>query len=309
MKWRRKLWIAVVALTILATFWLWTPDQSRAVLERQFLAQPDDMVMVASTPLHVRDDGPENAAAIIMLHGFGASLHTWEPLARELVPAYRVIRLDLPGSGLSPPDATNDYRDERVISLLLELMDDRDIQRAVLVGNSIGGRIAWRAAAMHPERFSKLVLIAPDGFASPGFEYGKAPEVPALMGLMRYVLPRSLLQSNLEQSYGDPALLSDATVYRYHQLMLAPGSRRALLERLEQTVLIDPRTLLRGIDVPVLLLWGEKDALIPVSNAQDYLEYLPNAQLVSFPQLGHVPHEEAPQVLLQPLLEFLASEG
>lgn len=292
-----------------AAIWLWTPDRSRGELEALYLRSPDDMTEVAGTQLHARDDGPRDAPVLIMLHGFGSSLHTWEPWAQALVGEYRVIRLDLPGAGLSPPDPTNDYTDARSIALILALMDRRSVLRATLVGNSLGGRIAWTLAAKHPERTDKLVLISPDGFASPGLEYGKAPDVPIALQAMQYVLPKALLQMSLEPSYGDPSVMSTATVDRYHHLMLAPGVRKALLARMEQTVLVPPKPLLRSIKAPVLLLWGEKDALIPFSNAADYARNVPDIRLVSFPELGHVPHEEAPELSLTPLRAFLTERS
>jgi pimeloyl-ACP methyl ester carboxylesterase len=112
---------------------------------------------------------------VILLHGFGASLDTWEPWAGRLSEQFRVIRLDLPGFGLTGADPTGDYSDARAMKLLAGLMDQLGIQRASLIGNSLGGRIAWNFAAMHPDRVRSLVLISPDGFASPGFEYGRAP--------------------------------------------------------------------------------------------------------------------------------------
>jgi pimeloyl-ACP methyl ester carboxylesterase len=102
---------------------------------------------------------------------------------------FRVIRLDLPGAGLSPPDPTGDYTDARTMALLIALQDRLGIERASLVGNSIGGRIAWTYAATHPERVDRVVLISPDGFASPGFDYGQPPEVPGVLGLMQVALP------------------------------------------------------------------------------------------------------------------------
>jgi pimeloyl-ACP methyl ester carboxylesterase len=292
-----------------AAIWLWTPDRSRGELEALYLRSPDDMTEVAGTQLHARDDGPRDAPVLIMLHGFGSSLHTWEPWAQALVGKYRVIRLDLPGAGLSPPDPTNDYTDARSIALILALMDRRSVLRATLVGNSLGGRIAWTLAAKHPERTDKLVLISPDGFASPGLEYGKAPDVPIALQAMQYVLPKALLQMSLEPSYGDPSVMSTVTVDRYHHLMLAPGVRKALLARMEQTVLVPPKPLLRSIKAPVLLLWGEKDMLIPFSNAADYAKNVPDIRLVSFPELGHVPHEEAPELSLTPLRAFLTERS
>jgi len=298
--------LAILTVIGFAAFWLWTPDKRWSVLRHDYLANPADLIDVGGVSLHVREDGPSAASTLIMLHGFGSSLHTWEAWANALSQDHRVIRLDLPGSGLSPPDPKSDYRDERIIEILLRLMDEKGIAKATLIGNSIGGRIAWRTAAAHPERVDKLVLVAPDGFASPGFEYGKAPSVPIVMSLMRHVLPKSMVRSNLAQSYGDPAALTDATVDRYYDLMLAPGSRQALLERMRQTVLTDPRPALEAIESPVLLVWGEKDALIPLGNAQDYLDHLSDARLVSFPDLGHVPHEEAPEKTLPPVAEFLS---
>ena len=124
--------------------------------------------------------------------------------------------------------------------------------------------------------------------------------------VMRYVLPKSMVRSSLAQAYGDPALLTDATVNRYYDLMLAPGSRSALIARMEQTVLHDPVPSLRQIQVPVLLIWGERDAMIPVSNAADYVRALPQSKVVTFPGLGHVPHEELPAQSLAPVRTFLA---
>lgn len=303
---KRRPWGTIaMLLAVLLAFLLWTPDRDRASLEALYLQAPTDLVEVAGQRLHVRDSGPQDAPAILMVHGFGASLHTWDAWADALSRNYRVLRLDLPGSGLSAPDAQGDYRDSRTILLLQALLDQRGIARAHVVGHSIGGRMAWTFAARFPQRVDRLVLIAPDGFAGPGSAYGQPPEVPAVMGLMRHVLPRALLRMNLAPAYADPAVLSEALTTRYHDLMRAPGSREALLSRLRQTVLVDPVPLLRSIQSPTLLLWGDRDAFIPVTHAQDYLRALPRATLVTLPGTGHVPQEEAVQAGLAALQEFL----
>jgi len=125
------------------------------------------------------------------------------------------------------------------------------------------------------------------------------------MGLMRYTLPRGMLKSNIVVGYGDPAALTEPTVTRYRDLMLAPGARQAMLDRMEQTVLRDPVPLLQRIQAPVLVVWGAKDAMIPVTNAQDYLRILTDARQVIFPDLGHLPQEEAPARSLPPVRDFL----
>ncbi len=298
--------IALIVVVTAAGSWLWTPDRDRAALEAKY-AGASDFINVSGVRLHVRDTGPKTAPAVIMLHGFGSSLHTWEPWAQTLAGDYRVIRFDLPGAGLSSIDPTHDYSDARSLQILTALMDQLSVSRAHVIGNSIGGRIAWKLAAQHPSRVDKLILISPDGFESSGFEYGKKPDVPSFVKLMRYVLPSPVLRMNLEPAYADPSALTDDVVTRYHELMLAPGVRDALIVRMEQTILEDPVPHLRRIEAPTLLLWGEQDAMIPISNAQDYVRALKQSTLVGLASLGHVPHEENAARSLEPVLTFLKS--
>jgi pimeloyl-ACP methyl ester carboxylesterase len=296
--------LALTVLTVLS-LWLWTPDLPRAELEARYLAQPADLRTVGPWRLHVRDSGPREAPAVLLLHGFGASLQTWDVWAQGLSTTHRVIRIDLPGSGLSPPDPDRDYTDARSLQMLVRLLDDLGVPRASVVGHSMGGRIAWTFAARHPERTDKLVLVAPDGFASFGFEYGKAMDMPASLGLMRHVLPQPLLRMNLQAAYAQPETLTDALTTRYHELLRAPGARQAMLDRLQQTVLQEPLPLLRQIRAPTLLVWGEADAMIPFSNARDYLQAMPGSRLLSWPGVGHLPQEEAAQASLQGVADFL----
>jgi pimeloyl-ACP methyl ester carboxylesterase len=297
---------ACLLLAILIAAWaLWTPDKDRGTLERSYLAAPGDMRSVLGVNLHVRDSGPRDAPAVLLLHGFGASLHTWEPWALGLSRDMRVIRIDLPGNGLSSPDPTGDYTDQRTMALLLALLDQLQITQTSVVGHSIGGRIAWTFAATYPQRVAKLVLVAPDGFASPGFGYGKAPEVPAVVQWMRFTLPRWLLRRSLEAAYADTSALTDAMALRYHDLMRGPGARAAMIARMQQTVLVDPVPLLRRIQAPTLVLWGRQDGMIPFGNSADYTQAIANNRLVALEAVGHLPHEEAPDRSLVPVRDFL----
>ena len=304
----RSPWMATTLsiLLALAAFWAWTPDRDPAELAAHYQRSPADRVELLGATLHLRDDGPRDAPVLLFLHGFGASLHTWEPWAQALAADFRVLRVDLPGHGLSPPDPSDDYTDTRSQLLLLALLDRLGVQRVSVIGNSMGGRIAWTMAARHPDRVDRLVLVAPDGFASPGyFEYDKAPEVSAWLQLMRVALPRPLLRLSLAPAYANPAALTDERLDRYHDLLRAPGARAAMLQRMRQTVLTDPVPLLKTVRAPTLLLWGESDQMIPVANAADYRAALPHGTLVTLPGLGHLPHEEDPARALVPVRAFL----
>jgi pimeloyl-ACP methyl ester carboxylesterase len=284
---------------------LYTPDKPRAELEKIYAAD-SGFTSVLGLLLHIRDTGPREAPAVILLHGFGSSLQTWNDWQPALAHNHRVISLDLPGFGLTGPDASGDYSDARALAVLLALMDQLRISKAAFIGNSLGGKLAWLMAATHPERVSALVLISPDGYASPGFDYNKPPEVPLAMRLLPYVLPSFMLRPSLASAFANPARLTPALYTRYRDMMLAPGVRRAIVARLAQVLLLPPEPLLRRITAPTLLLWGEQDGMIPVTNAADYATAIPNAKLVTLPNLGHVPQEEAPELTLKPVAAFLA---
>lgn len=277
-----------------ALAWLYRSDKQAAALEAEYAQSPSEFLDVASVRLHVRDTGPKSAPAVIFLHGFGSSLQTWDDWARDLQADHRVIRYDMPGFGLTGRDPSGDYTDARSIAVLLALVDQLGVARASIVGNSLGGRIAWTFAALHPERTDKLVLISPDGFASPGLAYGVPPKVPLMMRLLPYVLPSFMLRASLAPAYANVDVMTDSLFARYRDMMLAPGVRRAIVQRMEQQILVDPVPLLKRVEAPTLLMWGEKDGMIPFANSADYLRALPHGTLAALPGIGHIPQEEAP---------------
>lgn len=305
---RRRMAAAAIVLLIGLAAAAWTPDLPRAPLEAVHARGPQDFVTIDGMRLHLRDSGPRDAPAVLMLHGFGGSLHTWEPWARGLEASHRVVRFDQPGAGLSAPDRLRDYSDARGLQVIAAVMDHLGLQRASLVGHSMGGRLAWRFAAEQPQRVHKLVLVAPDGFASPGFAYGKAPEVGFMTGLLRWTLPKPLLRASLAPAYADEAVMTEAIVDRYRDLLLAEGNRQALLDRMGQLVLQPPEPWLARITAPTLLVWGTQDRMIPVANAADYQRLMRQArllQLLTLPGAGHLPQEEAADASLPALAAFL----
>jgi pimeloyl-ACP methyl ester carboxylesterase len=299
--------IGLVLLAILAgaALYLYTPDKPRAALEAKYAGPPSTFLDLDGLRLHLRDTGPRDAPAILFLHGFGSSLHSWEDWAQLLDKEFRVVRIDLPGFGLTGADPSGDYTAARLDTVLIALLDRLGIARTHLVGSSMGGGMAWGFASRHPERVAKLVLMAPDGFASPGRGYDEPPRVPPLLRILPYALPDRLFRPSIVRAYADPNFVTPTLYDRYRDLMLAPGVRRAILDRVAQSRRQDPRPQLARITLPVLLLWGGRDALIPASHAADYLAVLPDARLVTFPELGHVPMEEAPARTAAALRAFL----
>ncbi len=299
----------MIAFLLALSVWLaWTPDKTEQVLLQSYSRPGTARLMVQQQPVFVQDSGLREAPAILLLHGFGASLQAWDDWAPALEKNLRVLRIDIPGFGLSGPAVNQDYSDAADVARVIAVMDQLGVQQVIVAGHSMGGRIAWNLAAAHPERVSKLVLISPDGFPDPNAKSDKTYEVPALLGLLPYSLPQwALRMGGVAPAFADDSQLTPQMMQRYHDMMLAPGVRTALLERMRQTRNSDPVVRLQSIKAPTLLIWGEKDAFIPVSNAQDYLKAMPQAKLVTLPGVGHVLHEEAPQASVQAVLDFLSA--
>lgn len=288
--------------------WAWAPDLERATLEARYAPPPSEFVIVDGLRVHLRDSAPGGAPdgrpALLLLHGFGSDLHSWDGWAGALEAHFRVLRLDLPGAALTGPDPAGDDSDERQLRLLAALLDARGIAQASVIGHSTGGRLAWRFAATQPERVQRLVLLAPEGFA-PGI--GPPPQAPAAARWLPWLLPRAAVRAALAQAWGDEARLAEDTVTRYHDLLRAPGVRAAMLERLDrlnrQAPADAPPT--PPVRAPTFVVWGSEDRLIPRAHAAAVLRAQPSARAVLLPGLGHVPQEEDPAGSLAPVLDFL----
>jgi pimeloyl-ACP methyl ester carboxylesterase len=264
--------LSLLGLALLASlggggWWLWTTDAERPALEARYAAPPSTFVTLDGVRLHIRDTGPRDGPPVLLLHGFGSSLHTWDAWAQLLERERRVIRLDLPGFGLTGADPSGDYADLRAVALLEGLLDQLGVARADVIGSSMGGRIAWRFAAERPARVRRLVLMAPDGFASAGFPYDRPADVPLMMRALPYTLPMPLLRGGVAPAYADAASLTDAALERYRDMMIAPGVRQAILDRMATHVLVPPEPFLRRITAPTLLLWGEADRMVRITRA------------------------------------------
>jgi pimeloyl-ACP methyl ester carboxylesterase len=296
----------LTALLLAISLWLaWTPDLPRERLLQTYARAGTAQVVVADQPYFIQDTGPRDAPVMVLLHGFGASLQTWDAWSAQLETQWRVVRIDVPAFGLTGPAVNHDYSEAADVARLAQLLDQLGLKQVILGGHSMGGRIAWNFAATHPERVSQLVLVAPDGFPDPRSTSEFTYQVSPWLGLMQYSLPQWALKMAVAPAYADASKLSADTLRRYQDMMRAPGVRTALIERMRQSRNSDPVPRLQSLKMPVLLVWGEKDAFIPISHAQDYLKAIPHATLASIPLAGHVVHEEAPIPSVQAVREFL----
>lgn len=304
---RRNVLLIGAVVIAAGLYGLWTPDLPLDELQHRYGASSQHVLEVDGLRINYQDSGPPDAPVLLLLHGFGSSLQTWDAWAPQLALKFRVIRLDLPGFGLTGQSPTRNYSEGQDLATLVGFVNKLNLPSYSVVGHSMGGKMAWSLAAAQPERVKALVLMAPDGF-SPEAQWGTKPyEVPAIMGLMKYCLPRYFVRGFIDAAYADPQLLTQQMVSRYHDMLRAPGVRAAILDRADQTVYSDPRPRLRQITAPTLLLWGERDAMIPSSNAASYAAELPHARTMVLPKLGHVLQEEQPEIGLAQVDAFLTT--
>jgi pimeloyl-ACP methyl ester carboxylesterase len=287
----------------------WAPDRPVAELAQRWAQPPSQFLEIAGVQAHVRDEGRrDDPMPVVLLHGTSASLHTWDGWVTLLSPERRLVRVDLPGFGLTGPAADGDYRIERYVEFVTQLLDALGIERCVLAGNSFGGWVAWETALALPDRVGALVLVDSAGYPleSQSVPLGfRLAQMPLLSGLMESVLPRSVIESSLRNTYGDPARVTPALVDRYFELTLRAGNRAALAQRFAAGRHAQSPARVRDLRVPTLILWGGRDRLIPPQFAQRFHDDIAGSRLVTFPDLGHVPHEEDPRATAAAALAFL----
>lgn len=296
---RRTLAVGLTIVAVLAAGWL--------ALRRADIPY-DTLEMVYSTPdtkfmtlddglkIHYTDTGPQDRSAIVLVHGFSASLHTWEAWKTDLELDYRVITLDLPGHGLSRAEDPSKATIERFVEVVHEVTQELAVDRFTLAGSSMGGNTAWQYALTHPETLDGLVLVAASGW--PEEEGDDAPFIFTLLAnpIARAVLKdldmTSMTRSGLESSYSDQALVTDELVERFVALSRAPGHRATLLAIMSgERVFATPETVSQ-IKVPTLMIWGREDNLVPVSGAQKFGDAIEGSRVIIYDGIGHIPQEE-----------------
>lgn len=313
MRFTRILAIGVLALAALAGAGValtWAPDRPVEALKARWAPWPSRFIEVEGMSVHLRDEGPRtDGTPLVLLHGTSASLHTWEGWVDALKGERRVIRIDLPGFGLTGPAPDGDYHLARYSRFVGALLDDLGLKQVVLAGNSFGGQVAWKFAADAPDRVARLVLVDAAGYPyrpeSVPLAFRMA-RIPVLEPLMTHTLPRSMVESSVRNVYGDPARVTPELVDRYHELALREGNRGALVQRFRQSPGGEFTEQIPRIKAPTLILWGGLDRLIPLENGQRFAREITGSQLVVFDALGHVPHEEDPITTVAAVKRFLA---
>lgn len=305
----RILFSGIAFLILLIAGFYGKRDIPVSQLKSKYAQSPSSFVSMDGMDVHYRDEGNvRDTLPVVLIHGTGSSLHTFDDWSSTLKNDHRVMRMDLPGFGLTGPFPDRDYSIEHYLVFLEHFLTTKAIKRCILVGNSLGGEIAWRFTAKNPEMVDKLILIDAAGYpkvsksAPIGFRIAR---IPVLNKLLTFITPRSMVKASVENVYADKTKVTEALVDRYYKLTLREGNRQALVDRMTLATDTTSIHLIKNIEQPTLVLWGEDDLLIPVNHAQLFHDDLPNDTLILLKNTGHVPMEESPLESLAPLRDFL----
>lgn len=313
MTWLKRLWWGAIIFSSMVSAGIaltWQPDRQLGDLVSRWAPEPSRFLELDGMQVHIRDTGPRSdAVPILLLHGMASSLHSFEGWQTSLQGQRRVVSVDLPGFGLTGPSPQGDYRIEAYTRFILRFLDTLEIKRVVIAGNALGGEIAWRTALLAPERVHQLILLDSDGYQPSVLSMPLGFQVASMRGL-RWIaertLPRPLMTASLLSVFGEPDRITSERIDRYFELNLRVGNRRALFQRMDQATFGDGAHLIRRVTQPTLVLWGERDEMISPDLGSRFCQDIPRCHLVTFPKLGHLPHEEDPRTTVQAVQAFLS---
>lgn len=265
-------------------------DIDKRLLIEKYSNQDSEFLPLNNMNVHYRDQGV--GEVILLLHGTASSLHTWDQWSLRLENNYRVIRLDLPGFGLTGPQPLDQYEVVDDVEFLHGFVQKLGIEKVHLVGSSLGGRIGWQYSLQYPQQVKSLTLINALGY--PQESWPPAIEMaqwPILDSLVAQVSPRFMFESGLKEIYYNEDLVDNDLVDRYYELAHYPGNMDAFPKRVKAK--LDNRSLdIQNIDVPTLILWGEEDRYFPLTRAFDFKRDIRRSSLVTYKGVGHLPMEE-----------------
>lgn len=285
-------------------------EDTRSIQE---LADPDSQfIQINGLDVHVKTRG-QGEPVFVLLHGFGANLYSWNPVLEPLSQIGTVITFDRPAFGLTERplewEGQNPYSPDAQVDLLIGLMDHFGVEQAILVGNSAGGAVSMQATLTHPERISALILVDPAVYSG-----GGSPDwIRPLLGTPQArrlgpLFARQIQQRGpqlIELAWHDPSLISSETLALYKKALQADNWDKALWEFTLASRDLNLDEKLDQFRLPVLVITGDDDRIVPTADSIRLAGELPNASLSVIEAAGHVPHEEKPEAFMDAVRSFL----
>lgn len=259
---------------------------------------------------------PGEGGNIVLIHGFASSAYTWEEMVTELQgkfknsgkPCPRIWAVDMKGFGWSDKPKNAQYDPFTLTNEVYQWMNAVGIDNATLVGNSLGGSIAWMMALEHPEKVGNLVLIDAGGYAMDQNNYTVFAHAPFLQTGAQLVFNRQVVKMVLHKAFYDDSKVTDSRVDAYFNRLRTKGAIDSQVLMIKTFDLEQARSYVKRIpDIKqkTLIIWGEQDNWIPLKYGNQFKRDIKRSTLIVIPQCGHMPQEEKPGEVAEKLYRFL----
>lgn len=314
-------WLAILLLVAVIGVGIWgyAPDIPVEELRAKYANAESEFIDLGNgLTVHLRDEGPTDAPAIILLHGSNASLHTWEEWTKQLKGQYRIIRFDQIGHGLTGPDPKDCYSATCFTDTVERVAKNRGLAKFYLGGNSMGGGIAHEYAKAHPERLLGLILV--DAGGAPDLTPGKRNlpigfkimQMPVINRIATIISPRSVIEKSLRSSVSKGDFIDDKEIDLYWNMLRRPGNREATLKRFSERAARQAEESAAAPEatrkIPTLIIWGDEDKLIPVAAADWFAKHYPDSTVRIFKGVGHIPMQEVPEESAKAVRDWLTTQ-
>ncbi len=295
--------IALVALS-------YEPDLPFEQLKASYANTSSKFMEVDNMQVHYRIEG--NGPPLLLIHGTGAMLQTYDEWTKILSPHYTVIRMDIPAFGLTGPRGDGNYSDTMYVSFINQFVNKLGIDSFCVAGNSLGGLIAWKYTVAFPGKVKKLILIDPAGFyelnlAKGSFVFNLARNHPNITKWVSKIGTHHIIKHTLNEVFYDDTKVTAEKLKTYTELNQRTGNRDAFADR-AQFVYQSTDKELTTISCPTLILWGKEDVLINVGEAEHF-KNISNSSFIFYDKIGHIPQEENSEKSAADVLAFLKRES
>ena len=295
--------VAVIGFLVAA--WIYR-DIPAEVLEGKYANEYSRFINIDGVRIHYRDEG--EGPAVLLLHANFGNLIGWDPWVEALKDSYRVVRMDFTSHGLTGPDPTGDYSQERTLELVEKFIEAMDLGTFSIAGTSMGGTMAIHYAHKYPERIDNLILLSPGSLEGKERKEGPRGEVPGAAYILTWVMPRALPEFMLRSGFGDDSRLTEEQIDRWYDLWMREGQRKAQLDRLSQYQSGDIEQMIRELQPRTLLLWGEANTTAKFEQAAEFQHLLDGVEsltFISYPGVGHMAVQEDGQTSGKDVRTFL----
>lgn len=309
--------IVLLLVVLVGPFLVPVPPLTDTVSERE-LADPDSQfISVGELTVHYKERG-SGQPVFILLHGFGASAFSWREVMEPFSELGRVIAYDRPAFGLTSRPMPGEWQGENPYSspsqaaIVIGLMDALGVEKAWLVGNSAGGTVSVYTALTYPERVSGLILVDAAIYTGGGSPAWARPFLSTpQMRHLGPLLARQIATSGddfIRAAFHDPSLVTPDVLEGYRKPLRAHHWDRALWELTAASRPLGLADRLNELALPVLVITGDDDRIVPTEESIRLGSDIPGAALVVIPNAGHLPHEEKPAEFMQAVRAFLADQ-